>query len=113
MRAIRHDLMASYIAPIDTDQHLAFGSPPEHAVRCRRFDRYAWQFGGGRDQSFEREIDAGRDDSAQIGAVGPDMVERRRGAEADDELVLAGLDRLRRDCVDRAVGADRLRLVDL
>src|SRR3546814_17797328 len=35
------------------------------SVRCRRFDRYAWQFGGGRDQSFEREIDAGRDDSAQ------------------------------------------------
>src|SRR3546814_10691386 len=46
-------------------------------------------------------------------SVGPDMVERRRGAEADDELVLAGLDRLRRDRVDRAVGADRLRLVDL
>src|SRR3546814_14198838 len=41
------------------------------------------------------------------------MVEGRRGAEADDELVLARLDRLRRNGVARAVGADRLRLVDL
>src|SRR3546814_6579781 len=82
-----------YIAPIDADQHLAFGSPPDHAVHCRRLDRDARQLGGGGDQSFERPIDARTNDSAQISAVGPDMVERRRGAEADDELVLAGLDR--------------------
>src|SRR3546814_6537193 len=65
------------------------------------------------DQRFERQIDPRRDDPAQIGAVGADMVEGRRGAEADDELVLARLDRLRRNGVARAVGADRLRLVDL
>src|SRR3546814_15073932 len=38
-------------------------------------------------------------------SVGPDMVERRRGAEADDALVLAGLDRLRRS-EERRVGKE-------
>src|SRR3546814_16645167 len=59
------------------------------------------------DQRFERQIDPRRDDPAQIGAVGADMVEGRRGAEADDELVLARLDRLRRNGVARARSEER------
>src|SRR3546814_20589367 len=60
-----------------------------------------------------RQVDARRDDPAEIGAVGADMVKGRRGAKADDKLVPVRSDRLRRNGVAGAVSADRLRLVDL
>src|SRR3546814_11420353 len=83
---------------------------PDNAGRRGRLDRDARQLRGGVDQRFERQIDPRRDDPAQIGAVGADMVEGRRGAEADDELVLARLDRLRRNGVARAVRSEERRV---
>src|SRR3546814_10522270 len=85
---------------------------PDNAGRRGRLDRDARQLRGGIDQRFERQVDARRDDPAEIGAVGADMVKGRRGAKADDKLVPVRSDRLRRNGVAGAVSADRLRLVD-
>src|SRR3546814_1350205 len=41
------------IAPIDADQHLAFGRAPDHTVRRGRLDRDARQLRGGVDQRSE------------------------------------------------------------
>src|SRR3546814_981788 len=82
------------IAPIDADQHLAFGRAPDHTVRRGRLDRDARQLRGGVDQRFERQIDPRRDDPAQIGAVGADMVEGRRGRSEEHTSELQSLMRI-------------------
>ena len=78
----------------------------------RRLDGDARQLGGGADQRIERQVDARRDDAALVGAASGDHVEGRRGAEVDDDQV-ARIFRVGGDGVERPVGADILRLVDV
>ena len=79
---------------------------------ARRGDGDARQLGRADDQRVEAEVDARRDDAALIGASEIDHVEGRRGAEIDDDQV-ALMSGVRGDGVERAVGADALRLGDV
>ena len=57
-------------------------------------------------ERIERQTDPGGDRTAQVRAIGPDMVERGCRAEADHDLV-ARFKGLRRDRIYRAVRAQR------
>src|SRR3546814_17200735 len=84
----------------------------DDALVLRRLDGDAGQLGGGGDQGFEREIDAGRDDAALVGARIIDHVERGGGAEIYDDEV-ARMERVGGDGVEHAIGPDRVRLADV
>src|SRR3954471_3765834 len=86
-------------------------------VDRRLADELAWrdevdlgQLGRALGQRLHRDLDARRDDAAQVLAARADRVEGQRGAEVDDharalDVVVAG------DGVDQAVGADLARVV--
>jgi len=61
---------------------------------------------------IERKVEAGRDDAALIGAGIIDEVEGRRGAKIDDDQITL-VQCMRGDGVERAVGADAARLLDI
>ncbi len=100
----------SDIAPIDAGLHGGDGGAADDGLRPADAD--AGQAGGGVVQGFEREIDAGGDDAAEIGAVVIDDVEGGRGAEIHHderaaEAFVAG------QRVDQAVGTHFLGVVHL
>ena len=77
-----------------------------------RLDRDARQPRGGGDQRVQRQVDAGRDDAAFIGARIIDHVEGGGGAEIDDDQI-AFVERVGGDGVEHPVGADRFGLGDV
>jgi hypothetical protein len=95
------------IAPIDTDLHLPHGVAPDHALRRRRFNRDARQHRCCIVQRVERQVDPRGNAAAQIGSIGADMVECRRRAKTDDDLVDIRDQLLSGNRVDGAVRAQR------
>src|SRR3546814_19043739 len=91
--------------------HLVLGGAADDALVLRRLDGDAGQLGGGGDQGFEREIDAGRDDAALVGARIIDHVERGGGAEIYDNEV-ARMERVGGAAVAPAIGPAHVRLDD-
>ena len=84
----------------------------DDAAVLRRLDGDSRQLGGGGDQRIERQVDPRGDDPALVGAGIVDDVKGRGSAEIDDDEV-AGERFVGRDGIERPVGADILRLVDI
>jgi hypothetical protein len=98
-----------HIAPEHADQHLVLGVAADHAVGLGHLDGDARQLGGVADKRIERQVDAGRDDAALVGAIEIDGIEGRRRAEIDDDEI-TGLG-MGGNGIDRAIRTQRARLV--
>ena len=86
--------------------HRAHRVAADRPVRGAQLDPR--QLRGPRGERLEAELEARRDRAADVGAVGGDAVERRRGPEVDDDRRRAVQPR-GGEGVDEAVGADLVR----